>query len=160
MTTFAGIGILNSPARCWRWRYRWLAPIAALAVGCESPTGPFYTEELGFIAWNEEPFEVLALPPSAAAGADFTITVRTFGDGCTTGARTVLRYEGNLAIVTPYDNHVAWLPPNMACPSIIASPVHTVALRFATPGVAQVRVEGRRYPSLETAVVTGTLATQ
>lgn len=151
------MGNLTCLAVLARWS---IALLSASAIGCHSPTGPIYTEELGFIVWNEEPFEALALPPSAAAGVDFAITVRTFGDGCTTGARTELRYAGNLAIVTPYDNHVASLPANMGCPSIIASPVHTVTLRFASPGVAQVRVEGRRYPSLEPAAVTGTLTVQ
>lgn len=152
MDTFARN--LTSISALPRWS---IAVVAALAIGCQSPTEPIYVEEVGFIGWNAEPFDVLVLPPSAAAGADFTITVTSVGDGCSAPARTDVRYESNVAIVTPYDNQVVWLPPNWGCPDILLTHVHVATLRFTTPGVAQVRVEGRRYPGLEPAAVTGTL---
>ncbi|CAN5191478.1 hypothetical protein BH23GEM2_BH23GEM2_23160 [soil metagenome] len=73
------MGNLTCVAALPRWC---IALLSASAIGCHSPTEPIYTEEVGFIVWDDEPREVLVLPSSAAAGVDFTITVRTFGDGC------------------------------------------------------------------------------
>jgi hypothetical protein len=130
--------------------------VAALAA-CRSTTGPAAPEELGIIEFYGDRTGVLELPESVRAGHDVTVTVRTFGGGCVSAAGTGVRYRGALAVVLPYDNPSSRAPAGTGCLDVLLRPLHTVNLRFPTPGRATVRVEGRREPGGGSTAVEGTL---
>ncbi len=119
----------------------WLLASAFLFGSC----GVFEADHetvLGAVFFHSNPPSVI-IPDTVQAGTPFTVTVRTFGDGCYSFARTEIEMDGMAAEIRPYDSRKT----DVACPEILLTIEHTATLRFDTPGLATVRVVGRRTPS-------------
>lgn len=122
-----------------------------LTAGCHSVSGPDLSKDIGVIHHYGDSSGVLEAPSSVRAGFDFPIEVVTYGGGCTSAAGASVRYRGSVAVVVPYDN---WrVPVGLGCTDNLTRPARTVTLRFTEPGVATIRVEGRREPESERTAV-------
>ena len=153
--------VLEDETHHTRTRLPWTRGLATAAmclaapVACNSSTGPELAASVGVIGPAlDQAEEVVAAPASLRAGHDFTVTVSTFGNGCVTAAGAAVTYHGpqrNVAVVVPFDNYGA--PAELVCTDILNRPARDVRLRFNTPGVATIRVEGRRDSNGGRAVV-------
>ena len=128
------------------------------AVGCSASsevTGPDPASEIGVIDFypaGVPTSDVITAPTVVRAGAEFRVSVRTYGGGCTSADGATVTYPSpSLAVVVPYDaTHV---PLGGGCTHVLRMLEHEVTLRFAVPGQATVRVEGRKEPGPGAAVV-------
>ena len=78
----------------------------------------------------------------ATSGRTVTVSVTTYGNGCTREGPTEVNVQGMEALISPYDFEPR--PGNFACPDILLSFTHEVAVQFAAAGEARIRVRGRR----------------
>jgi len=86
---------------------------------------------------------MLDAPNTVRAGETFTVTITTVGSGCEReGDSAVLLAESSAAVMV-YDFTTA-TRPGVPCTAILKYLPHEVALRFATPGEALIRVWGRK----------------
>lgn len=130
-----------------------IAAAAALAA-CQSSTGSEGRRVVGIIEMGTAPRARVAagdsyappaplvVPDTVAAGVAFTATVTTTGpNGCWKASGVVKVEDGASVTLTPYD-----LAPEAGamCPDEPVVLPRAVELRFARPGVARVRLEGRR----------------
>jgi hypothetical protein len=95
----------------------------------------------GAIDFYHDPV-VIDVPESVQRGTSFTIRVRTYGDGCTSKARTDVKVEGRRVTVEPMNTEIR----GVACTQILLSIEHTATVTFDSPGPVQVVVRGRRQP--------------
>jgi hypothetical protein len=116
------------------------ASILTLA-GCAVPlpTETADSRDIGVIAGVAARDPHIVMPDSARAGADFVISVRTYGSGCTTRHSTQLVQQGRTVDVVPFDQTTQ----RELCPTVLQTLEHGVTTRFAAPGAASVRVTGR-----------------
>jgi hypothetical protein len=150
---------------CFRreWRCCALVAIAAMAtwqLGCSQPTTrtlPLETPALRL----EQPMpapgqsarrvanigggDSVVVPSVAHAGQPFQVTVTTYGGGCISEDTTVVAAEAHSADIVPFQR---WYQPrqNEGCTMELRINKRQVALTFAQPGVAVVRVYGRGQP--------------
>ena len=124
---------------------------AILAAACSLGCGVFSTEpeirwELrpGTVEFYDQPITI-EVPEAATVGAPVVVTVGTFGGGCTAQGPTEVTVSGLAATVQPLDSSIVPFP-DLACTEELLVFEHRVELRFAEPGVATVRVLGRREP--------------
>jgi hypothetical protein len=89
---------------------------------------------------------VIAAPDTVTAGVPFEATISTIGSGgCWDDDGADVAYETGLALVTPFDRvttRVGGAPA--ACTRIFVKLPRTVRLVFGQPGVATLRVSGRK----------------
>jgi hypothetical protein len=125
-----------------------LMAVASAGLSCRSVTGDETQQErqLAWIRYYGER-ELVEMPSEVARGADFEVTVRTFGGGCIGQGDTEVSVSGRSAEVRPYDLFVTSLPPNAACTDDLRYYQHRATLRFTQTGTAVVRVRGREAPS-------------
>lgn len=133
---------------------------AAALAACQSPTGGEGRRVVGIIEVGTAaasvsaaasmapagdsyaPSAPLMLPDTVAAGAAFTATITTTGPNGCWRASDVVKVAGEAQVtLTPYDLAPA---PGAVCPDAPVTLPRTVELRFDQPGVARVRLEGRR----------------
>lgn len=90
--------------------------------------------------------DVLSAPEIVRAGEEFKLTITTFGGGCDRQGQTSVMYSDQGASVMVYDITTA-TRPDVSCIAVAKRLPHTIALRFEKPGVALIRVWGRRVTS-------------
>ncbi len=129
-----------------------------IVSACHGTAEPDVAPEVGIIEFYNDRSMVLTLPATARAGQDINVVVRTFGNGCVSAAGTAVRYGTAVASLTPYDNDLSRASPGVVCLGILVRPAHVVTLQFPEPGVATVRVEGRKEPGSQAATVEGTIS--
>ena len=109
-----------------------------LLTACD---GGYTAREVGVISRYGEAEEVIIAPDTVQLGQEFTVTVRTYGNGCVEAADMEVAVTGTLAVLTPYD--FVFIPGrNEACPEIGRRPEHTAQVVFEEPATATLRVKG------------------
>jgi hypothetical protein len=122
---------------------------ALLLAGC-SLVGSDGGEQLGIIqSLPDKPAQV-TVPATARAGESFTVSVMTYGGGCTEQGPTRVHISGTTAEVRPYDRDTG----RNDCPANSVSYEHTATLRFDEPGTARVHVYGIGYPERNNLLIT------
>ncbi len=113
-----------------------------LAACTASPSGQEPEERnVGIIRlYRTDPPSALVVPDAVRAGEDFQIAATTLGGGCERAGETEVSVQGSVATVTPYD----YTQRAVDCPDLLRHLPHTATLRFASPGPAVVRLQGRR----------------
>lgn len=131
------------------------AALAVLAAACDvvDPTG--YSRELAYIEFYDSPVEIV-VPATATVEEAITVTVRTYGGGCTSRGDTQVAVSGAVAELRPYDV----TRTDGDCPDIMRQFVHEAEVTFDQPGTAQVRVHGRTAPGGATMVEIRTVTVQ
>jgi len=82
----------------------------------------------------------ISVPDSASVGESFSVSVETFGGGCTQEVeRTELEIQGMVAQITPWN----WNSGALECPTDVRSLHHEVKLSFDQPGTATIHIIGR-----------------
>lgn len=116
----------------------WLvaAVTGSLVAACAEPAGPERVTVLGEIAGYHRDDPRITV---AATGRRVEVSVTTYGDGCYAKADTRVTVSGLIADVEPHDFA---LRGDVACPSVLLSFTHAVAIDFATGGTARIRVRG------------------
>lgn len=117
-----------------------MLPCLALVVGCDSGPPDVYIEP-GRILYYEEPALVDA-PQTAAIGAEITVTVMTYGGGCTSIERTDVEPGPDEVLVRPFDRRDR--PDGNVCEDILRYIEHAATFTFATAGTKTIRVQGRK----------------
>ena len=113
-------------------------------VACDSSTTePNIERRRGVIAFYGDPVRV-TVPDSMRLGLPAKVTVETYGSGCDNEVDTSVAVEGNLALVEPYE--YVNVDPGVFCPAIVIGHTHEVTIMFKEPGMAKVRIIGRREP--------------
>ncbi|HEX6940552.1 MAG TPA: hypothetical protein VF158_14140 [Longimicrobiales bacterium] len=129
--------------------------VCACATGGRNDDGP--RRVVGTIEHYGDPVRVEA-PADVARGADFRVTVVTYGGGCLHQGDTEVEINGLSAVVTPYDIDVTpTVPPGGACTLELRQYRHDATLRFDRAGSATITFRGRRLPSGEIISVTRTV---
>lgn len=118
-----------------------LLPILA----CDSATSPEEVRELGIVSFHGDERGVIVVPESVSARESFTITVRTFGGGCTRAGDTEVEQSGNTVTASPFD--ITLQGPEVVCPAVLMRLDHEVSLHFDAPGQARILVRGRKVAS-------------
>lgn len=120
---------------------RLAVPALLLLAACEGLADPAARRVPGVIDTGGGGDRSLAVPDTVAAGAPFTATVTTFGSSsCTRPAGAELEVRGLVAEVVPYDRDATRA---QVCTDDLRPFPRDVAVRFAAPGRATVRVRGR-----------------
>lgn len=121
------------------------ALVFAVALsGCSDLfTGPHDVARVGIVDHFGESEAVVEAPDTVAAGEAFTVTVRTYGGGCTSKGSTRVEdtVEGGV-LITPID--VTREGPDVVCPGILKRLTHEATLTFGATGERTITVRGRR----------------
>jgi hypothetical protein len=136
-----------------------LAAAALLAAACSSPPSeplrdgremPAARQQPSYIAYPGAAVEVDA-PSTVRAGEPLTVRVATFGDGCSAAGGDDVVVQGLEADVLPWElDHSG---EKIDCPDLLRTFHHSATVRFQHPGMATVRINGRRLPGDEPVVV-------
>jgi hypothetical protein len=118
-----------------------LLVLLAAILACHDPVGPTKGSRVGVIASHGDPV-VITLPDTVEVGESFSVSVRTYGGGCTNLDRTEARSDGMNTDITPYDAHSG----ARICPDILKWFDHIATIAVQQPGRAQIRVHGRKLP--------------
>jgi hypothetical protein len=120
-------------------RHGTVALLALALIGCSEPD---WVATIGTVNLDAERTISMTAPARATAGAQFIVTVQTFGSSnCTRADRTNLSTSGSLARLVPYDE-VPAPGSGMACFRDAATFSHSHGVQFAGPGPAKLRVIG------------------
>ena len=92
---------------------------------------------------DERAQDVITAPKSVQVRKDFQLTINTFGSGCESEGDTSVIYSATGATLMVYDVTIA-VRPDVVCTAVMRRMPHIVMLRFEKPGVALLRVWGRR----------------
>lgn len=129
-----------------------LAGASLLAVAACTPTSSDgHARELGNIHFQDGVPQITA-PTAVRPGQSFTMTVVTWGGGCTTMGDTEVTVDRDTVDVRPYD--LVEKGANISCPDILKTFSHQVTLRLDQPGMNTVRIHGRRPPETEPLLIT------
>lgn len=125
------------------WRSSRAAVVATALVLATNGCGIFDLGryDVGIIEYHGMTAE-MAVPEVVQAGADFTVTLETFGGGCVGKSHTRVDAVGTSAIVTPVDEHSG----AENCTADLRILDHSTLLRFDGRGSATVIVRGRVEP--------------
>lgn len=119
-----------------------LPPALAFWAGCgDGLTGPRDVPRPGIVEFHGDG-PVVSLPASVTAGEEFTVTVRTFGGGCTSKGPTRVDTASSATRILPVD--VTREGPNVVCPALLQTFEHRADLAFEEAGERTVRIVGRR----------------
>ena len=88
---------------------------------------------------------VIEVPASAVAGEKFTISVTTYGGGCTREDRTDVETRGMSADVRPIQKEPADMR-DVVCTADLLINARPITLSFPTSGLGEIRVHGRAEP--------------
>lgn len=123
-------------------RHTLAAMLLVAAAGCgDGLIEPRDVTRRGIVEFHGDGPEV-SLPASATAGEAFTVTVRTFGGGCTSKGPTVVDTVDAVVRILPHD--VTTEGPNVVCPAVLRTFEHRADLTFEEAGERTVRIVGRR----------------
>lgn len=125
------------------------APVTVLGlslalVGCSDGIfGPREVERIGIVDHFGESEGVISAPTTVVLGEPFTVTIRTYGGGCTSvgPTRRAATVEGDV-LITPIDTTIEG--PDVVCPAILKRLAHEVTLTFREIGQETIHVRGRR----------------
>ena len=121
---------------------------AALALACTNPLEDGENPRIGTIRFYQDPV-VITVPDTVDAGETFQVSVRTYGNGCTSLSHTKVRLDGRTVDITPFD-----LERGAVCADVLAMFDHTATLVIPEAGTARIRFHGWQLP--EERVVTET----
>lgn len=109
--------------------------LLAAGFGC-SILDPTFSEPATI---SDDDLGEITVPATVAPGVSFTVSIQTFGGGCTRRiARTESRTEGRVAEIRPYNETTR----SNVCTSDLLLLRHSVTLMFADPGPVTVRFIG------------------
>lgn len=131
-------------SRSWSTTIALVFAAALLLAACDIFGTESYVE-LGIVVFDYDT-SVITAPGTVSVGEVFTVGVTTWGGGCTEVDRTEVETIGVFAHLTLYDR--TWLRQTCPGPANGLAPVapHTAPVQFDYPGIAQIRVTGRRFP--------------
>lgn len=135
-----------------------LAPgalLLAAASGCSVVDSSGYSREPAYIEFYGNPVEI-TVPATARLDEPVTVSVTTYGGGCTHLGDTQVAVSGGTAELRPYDV----TETVGACPTIVNRLVHQAEVIFDQVGTATVRVYGRSEPGGLPLVETRTITVQ
>lgn len=92
---------------------------------------------------DERAQDVISAPARVGVRKDFQITINTFGSGCENEGETSVIYSATGATLLVYDITIA-VRPDVVCTAVMRRMPHIVTVRFEKPGVALLRIWGRR----------------
>ena len=116
--------------------------LGSAAVGCRSAAEPGSRRVVGIIDNGGTGITPLVVPDTVYVQVPFLATVTTFGGACDHPDGSDVSTRGLLADVTPYD----LLPsPETICIALLRASPRSIALTFAAPGTAVVRLHGRSF---------------
>jgi hypothetical protein len=125
--------------------------ILVAATGCSSPSDVATFDGngriIGAIHFYSDPV-VVDLPSSVTVNQEFSVSVITYGGGCTSKGETEVQLAHMSAAITPYD-YEAFVP----CITPLLTHRHEAKLAFTEPGTAYIIVRGRRDPSREVIMI-------
>jgi len=108
---------------------------------CEDPGGPKEERRVGVVAYYGDPVVVTA-PDTVLAGEPFSVSVRTYGDGCVSKDGTEVQSADLTVDITPYDVHSG----ARFCTDILNMFDHALTLNVAQSGTALLRFHGKQLP--------------
>lgn len=116
--------------------------MTAAVIACSGITGLTSRAEPGLVIINSDT-AVIAAPDTVDDGTAFGVRIQTFGGGCTRStARVEVVVTGLLAEIRPYN--LTRMRSNGVCTSDLLYLFHELEVRFATAGVATIRVIGEQ----------------
>ena len=124
------------------WALFLLMPLITI-TSCDDPTGPKEERKIGVIAFYSDPV-VITVPDTVLLGDPFSVSVRTYGDGCVSEDGTEVESTSLSFQITPYD--VLTLGRGVICPAIVRHFDHTATLTATQSGTAQITFHGRQLP--------------
>ena len=99
--------------------------------------------KVGITEFYNESDDVVLVPDSVQAGEAFTVTVQTYGGGCTEADDIEVSIAEGVAVLTPYD--LTYIPgENEGCDDILKRLSHATQLTFEQPGSASLQIRGRK----------------
>jgi len=109
--------------------------------GCDDFLSSDNDRRLGVIVFYDDPV-VITVPDTVFVGQPFSVSVRTYGNGCLSQGNTKVRTEGLSVDVTPYDIHNG----TELCIDILNKFDHTASVTLTEPGTAEIRFHGKQLP--------------
>ena len=125
------------------------AAVLLLLAGCHDATDPEKQRVVGIVDLLGTAPPAVVAPTVVAAGERFTVTVHTWGNSdCTKPDGGDLRVEGDLVRIVPYD--IIPIPGHTdVCQDDYVARPHPFGLTLTRPGLARLRVVGRRASRAE-----------
>ena len=134
---------------------KWVLPILCLIVtgaGCDLVDIDDERRQLGTISFYDDPM-VIHAPDTVLTGAPFTVSIRTYGNGCIRQGYTEVVTRALHADIRPYDIHSG----ARICTDNLVITNHQAAVRFDRGGQAEVVITGHQKPEDTILVVTRTV---
>jgi len=111
-------------------------------IACSGKTGPTSRTAPALIIFYSDT-AVIAASDTVSHGTAFSVRIKTFGGGCTrTAAYVDVVVTGMVAEIRPYNLTRMWR--NAMCTSDLIFVFHEAEIRFASAGVATIRVIGEQ----------------
>jgi hypothetical protein len=114
---------------------RWMIVVGLLLAGCGSGS----EVDVGIVSYYGESSGVIEAPAAVDAGERFTVTVNTYGGGCTSAEWMAVDSDAESVELIPYDRE-----DGGACTLQLVRPSHTAEIEFSTSGVKTLVVRGRQ----------------
>jgi hypothetical protein len=115
--------------------------VVGLSVACSACTDD-YVVKVGLTGTESD----FAAPASAPVGADFTVSLKTYGGGCIEPYDTQLTVTNEDALVVPRDEY--YVRGDVGCNLILIYYEHQAVMHFDTPGTKTIRIRGRQQKPL------------
>lgn len=116
-----------------------LSSYSKRAFTADESSGEKRVEGILHFHGDTAPVEV---PETAVAGEPFEVTISTFGGGCDNVGSALVKVEGHLATIQPYDFTEA--DEVTVCTAILKIMPRTVEVTFDEPGEGVLRIKGLR----------------
>ena len=113
---------------------RWLAVLSLLLAACGSAS-----VEVGIVHFYGESEGVIEAPEAVDAGEGFTVTVNTYGGGCTSAEWMSVDSDDQTVELVPYDREESG-----DCSAVLLRLPHTAEIEFSSSGAKTLIVRGRQ----------------
>ena len=113
---------------------RWLPVLSLLLASCSSDS-----VEVGIIHFYGESEDVIDAPETVDVGERFSVTVNTYGGGCTSAEWMAVDTDDDSVELIPYDREESG-----ACTAVLFRLPHTAEIEFSSSGTKTVVVRGRQ----------------
>lgn len=120
-----------------RWKSATLYGVVFLMTSCAFLPGE--QRVVGQIDANVLAQPVLKAPTTVTANQSFTVTITTGGNGCAKADGARVRVHNLTAEIIPYDKVLTGVPCEMGLKPL----PRDIALQFASPGQATIRIMGQ-----------------